>query len=176
MRVRIAIGAWVLSFAAAGAGAAQPEWGVAAGYGFALKLSGAAETNEHVVLVAPSAAWHLSSRLEYVAEGHLAGYFTPTGYMIGLVPLGGRLSIGSGPVLPYFELGAGCGWTDLNKIPEISRRFNFILQGGVGARGALHDGQGWTLEARLSHYSNANTVRPNISLNCLVVLAGWRFR
>jgi len=176
VRIRIAIGAAVLSFAAALARAAQPEWGIAAGYGFALRLSGAAETREYVLMVAPSAAWRLSSRLEYVAEGHLAGYLAPSGYMLGVVPLGARLSIGSGAARPYFELGAGCGWTDLNEIPEISRRFNFILQGGVGARRMFADGRGWTLEARLSHYSNANTVRPNISLNCLVVLAGWRFR
>jgi lipid A 3-O-deacylase len=96
--------------------------------------------------------------------------------MIGVVPLGGRFSIGSGPVFPYIEFGAGCGWTDLDKLPEIDRRFNFTLQGGAGVRGALRDGQAWTLEARLSHSSNANTARPNISLNCLVLLAGWRFR
>ena len=118
----------------------------------------------------------MSSHFEYVAEGHLAWYFTPNGYMVGIVPLGGRVSIGTGPVLPYIELGAGCGWTDLDKLPEIDRRFNFILQGGVGLRGALRDGQAWTFEARASHYSNANTVRPNISLNCIVLLAGWRFK
>jgi hypothetical protein len=166
--------AWIL--AAAVLTAAEPEWSVAAGYGFALKLAGNSETSEHLVLLAPAVAWRLSSHFEYLVEGHLAWYFTPTGYMIGIVPLGGRVSIGSGSVRPFAELGAGCGWTDLDKLPEIDRRFNFILQGGLGVRGALRDGQAWTFEARLVHYSNANTVRPNISLNSLVLLAGWRFR
>jgi hypothetical protein len=162
--------------AASSASAAEPEWGVAAGGGFAFRFSGRPGTNENVLLLTPSASWRLSSRLEYVAEGHLAYYFGPHGYMVGIVPIGGRFSIGGGPVVPYVELGAGCGWTDLDKLPEIDRRFNFILQGGAGVRGKLLGGDAWTVEARLSHYSNANTVAPNIGLNCVVLLAGWRFR
>lgn len=167
--------ALVLFLSAAALEAAEPEWGVAAGYGFAVRFSGRAGTNEQVLLFAPSAAWQLSSRLEYVVEGHFAQYFAPAGYMVGAVPLGLRFSFGSGALRPYVAMGAGAGWTNLDKLPEIDRRFNFILQAGAGLRGALANGQAWTFEARLSHYSNANTEAPNISLNCVVFLAGWRF-
>ena len=164
--------------AAAPLRADEPEWGLAAGGGFAFRFSGRPGTNENLVLLAPSAAWRVSSRLDYVAEGHLAYYFGPHGYMVGLVPIGGRFTLGSlrGCVLPYVEIGAGLGWTNLVPILEIDRRFNFIVQGGGGVRGKLPGGDSWTFEARWSHYSNANTERPNIGLNCLVFLLGWRFR
>ena len=63
-------------------------------------------------------------------------------------------------------------WTDLDVI-ELSRRFNFIVQGGLGVQGA---GGAWTVEARFLHYSNANTVLPNLGLNSVVLLVGWRLR
>ena len=42
-------------------------------------------------------------------------------------------------------------------------------------RSCLSERQAWTLEARLSHVSNAGTATPNLGLNGLVFLAGWRF-
>ena len=72
-------------------------------------------------------------------------------------------------------MGAGVSWTDLHII-ELSRRFNFILQGGLGVRGPLGELQGWMVEARWYHYSNANTVLPNLGFNAIEVLGGWRFR
>ena len=152
-----------------------PEWTLAAGYGFSVQLS-RGRSEEQMLLVLPGIAVPLSRRFEYVAEGHLAGFFSPSGYMLGLVPLGVRFFAGSGRVLPYASLGAGFGWTDLAGLDEIDRRFNYILQGSLGARGRLDDGSSWTLEARFDHISNAGTVLPNLGLNSVVFLAGWRFR
>jgi hypothetical protein len=151
-----------------------PEWGVAAGYGFTAHVN-RGRSQEHVFLLEPGVGFRLSGRLEYLVEAHFARYFTPEGYMLGLLPLGGRLSIGHGRILPYASIGAGFGWTDLTELDEIDRRFNFLLQASLGVRGALPGGQAWTLEVRWDHISNANTVRPNLGLNCIVVLAGWRF-
>jgi hypothetical protein len=152
----------------------SPQWGLAAGYGFTWHLN-RGRSNEHVLLFVPAVGFRVSSRLEYILEAHLAQYFTPSGTTFGVMPLGGRLFLGSGRMLPYVSIGGGFGWTNL-EIEEIDRRFNFLLQGSVGVRRALSEADALTLEARLSHISNGGTKSPNLGLNCLVVLAGWRFR
>ncbi|HEY3204144.1 MAG TPA: acyloxyacyl hydrolase [Thermoanaerobaculia bacterium] len=152
-----------------------PEWGAEAGYGFLVHLN-RGRSHEHLLLFEPSVGLRIGSRFEYVIEGHFAQYLTPKGYMIGLLPLGARYYIGNGRLLPYLSAGAGLGWTDLTPLDEIDRRFNFLLQGSLGVRGALPDGQAWTFEARLDHISNAGLARPNLGLNCAVFLLGWRFR
>jgi hypothetical protein len=151
-----------------------PEWSLAAGYGFSVQLN-RGRSDEHFFLLEPGVSFRLGSRLEWVVEGHIARYLTPEGSMLGVMPLGLRFYAGSGRILPYVSIGAGCGWTDLTALEEIDRRFDFLLQGGLGVRGALAGGGAWTLEARLSHYSNAGTVRPNLGLNAVVLLAGARF-
>jgi hypothetical protein len=149
------------------------RWSVAAGYGFSVKLSrGRAE--EHSLLVTPAAAYSLSRRFELVAEAHLQGFFTPDAYMLGLVPIGARYFFADTPTRAYAALGAGFGWTNLEELDELDRRFNYILQIGVGMLGQRRDGA-WTAEVRLSHISNAGTVLPNLGLNSVVFLGGWRF-
>jgi hypothetical protein len=151
-----------------------PEWSVEAGYGFQFKVN-RGRSNEHLFLFQPGVSFRLGPRLEWVIEGHFARYTTPEGYMIGVLPLEGRYYVGHGKYLPYLFLGAGLGWTDLERLDEIDRRFNFLLAGGVGIRGAVSATQAWTVEARWSHVSNAGTELPNLGLNMLVFLLGWRF-
>ena len=162
------------------ASASEPSFALLAGFGYAVKVN-SGRTEEQSLLVQPQASFRLGARFEYVPEAHFAKYFRPDGYAAGLVPLGVRYLFGSGSaatagaVVPYFGVGAGFCWTDLH-IVELSRRFNFILQGGFGVRGPLGNRQGWMLEARWYHYSNANTVLPNLGFNALEILGGWRFR
>ena len=151
-----------------------PEWSLEAGYGFSVKVN-RGNADEHLFLLEPGVAFHLGPRLEYLVEAHLAKYFTPDGFMVGVVPVGGRYYFLDGPVLPYFSAGVGFGWTDLTTLEEINRRFNFLLEGAIGVRGRVSDTQAWTLEWRWSHISNAGTVLPNLGLNCSVFLAGFRF-
>jgi hypothetical protein len=152
-----------------------PEWGLAAGYGVSIRLN-RGHAKEHVLLFEPSVGLRISSRLEYLIEGHFAQYFTPKGYMAGVMPLGGRLDLGQGKTLPYVSIGGGLGWTDLTQLEEIDRRFNFLLQASAGVRWTISDSQALTFEGRLAHVSNGGTERPNLGLNSLVFLAGWRFR
>jgi hypothetical protein len=176
-----------LVFAAAAAASAQetssappipqgrpPEWSLQAGYGFSVKVN-RGNSDEHLFLLEPGVAFRLGPRLEYLVEAHFAKYFTPDGSMIGVVPVGGRYYFFNGPILPYLSLGAGFGWTDLDHLDEVNRRFNFLLEGAIGVRGRVSDTQAWTLEWRWSHISNAGTVLPNLGLNCAVFLAGMRF-
>jgi hypothetical protein len=153
----------------------HPAWGLATGYGFSVHLN-RGHANEHVLLFEPSVGLRISSRLEYLIEGHFARYFTPLGYMVGLMPVGGRFYVGSGTTLPYISIGGGFGWTDLTPLEEIDRRFNFLLQGSLGVRRTISDGEALTFEARVAHISNGGTELPNLGLNSVVFLAGWRFR
>ena len=153
----------------------SPRWSLAAGYGFSVKLN-RGRSEEQTFLFVPAVSFPISARLEYTVEGHFAGYFRPSGYMLGWMPVGARFNFGGGRVQPYASLGAGFGWTDLTGLDEIDRRFNYLLQGSLGVLGRLRDGSAWTLEARMAHISNAGTVLPNLGLNSVVVLGGWRFR
>ena len=152
-----------------------PEWGLQAGYGFSFSPNGG-RSHEYLFLFEPNVGIRLGARFEYVAEAHVARYFSPEGYMVGVVPLGARYNAPSATAIrPYAYLGVGLGWTDLTRLDEIDRRFNFLIQGAMGLRGAVSETQAWTFEARYSHVSNAGTALPNLGLNCLVFLAGWRF-
>ncbi len=150
------------------------KWSLAAGYGFTVQLN-RGRSEEQLFLLEPGVAFPLSRRFELVVEGHFARFFAPDGYMVGLMPLGGRFFFGSGRAQPYVCVGAGFGWTDLESLDEIDRRFNFLLQGSVGVLGKPRDTSAWTLEARFSHISNGGAVLPNLGLNAIVFLAGWRF-
>jgi hypothetical protein len=152
-----------------------PEWGVAAGYGFPLDL-GPGESQEHQVVLSPSVGFRLSSRLEWIASATFERYLTPEGYFLGVLPGGLRLSIGQDPWRPYLALGLGFGWTDLEALAELSRRFNFRIEGAAGLRRQVTETSAWTLELRYAHTSNAGTAQPNYGLNSMVVMGGWRFR
>lgn len=152
----------------------KPELSLLAGFGFAVHLN-PGRSQERPLVLQPQAGFRLGRRLEYVVEGHLARYFRPGGRAAGLVPVGARYFFGGGSVAPYFGLGAGFCWTDL-KIEELDRRFNFLLQGSLGVRGTPRPDRAWMVEARLLHYSNAGTALPNLGLNAVVLLGGWRFR
>jgi hypothetical protein len=152
-----------------------PEWTLAEGFGFTLNVN-RGRSHELALYALPGLSVRLSSRFEWLFEAHIAHFFSPGGYMLGLMPIGGRIYIGNGRVLPYATFGAGAGWTNLVQLDEIDQRFNFLLQTGFGVRRVISDSQAWTLEARWSHISNAGMEVPNLGLNQLVVLGGWRFR
>ena len=153
-----------------------PEWGLAAGYGTHIKI-GPGTTDFGVAVFTPSVGFRLSSRLELVSSATFERYVSPGGYFVGIVPFGARLWIGNGKVYPYLGLGLGGGWTDLDeKLPELSRRFNFRIEGSFGLRFPAGESSAWTLEGRYQHTSNAGTSFPNQGLNSMVVLVGWRFR
>jgi len=152
-----------------------PEWSVAEGVGFTVNVN-RGRSHEDALFVHPGVSFRLSSRFEYLAEAHVEHFVSPGGYMLGALPIGGRIYIGHGRMLPYATFGLGAGWTNLVKLDEIDQRFNFLLQTGVGVRTPISDKQAWTLEVRWSHISNAGMSTPNLGLNLLVFLGGFRFR
>jgi len=151
------------------------RWAVEAGYGHSLKVN-RGTSEENALLFVPSVNIRLGRRIEYSIEAHFAQYFTPSGYMLGVMPVGARYFFSGGATLPYFSVGAGFGWTNLVELDEIDRRFNFLLQASAGIRHCVGTAGEWTLEVRWDHISNAGTELPNLGLNSVVLLGGWRFR
>jgi hypothetical protein len=152
-----------------------PEWGIAAGYGLPIRSPGR-PADEHQIAFLGSVGFRLGDRLEYAAALDGFQYLTPTGYFVGLMPLGARYAIGNGRIHPYASLELGFGWTDLEELREISRRFNFQFQVGMGVRGQVTEKSAWTVDVLYAHVSNAGTVHPNLGLNAVLLLGGWRFR
>ena len=153
-----------------------PEWGIAAGYGFHVEI-GPGTTDFGVAVLSPSVGFRLSSRFELVGSATFERYVSPGGYFVGLLPGGARLSIGNGPWLPYLGFGLGFGWTNLDdEVFELSRVFNFRIEGSFGVRVPAGERCAWTLELRYQHTSNAGTSYPNQGLNALVFMGGFRFQ
>ena len=82
--------------------------------------------------------------------------------------------LGLGPVVPYAELGAAAGGTDL-EIPEIDSSFAFLLFGGLGASIFVSDKTALYAGYRYQHVSNGNTSQPNRGFEAHVGVAGISF-
>jgi len=82
--------------------------------------------------------------------------------------------LGLGPVVPYAELGAAAGGTDL-EIREIDSSFAFLLFGGLGASLFVSDKTALYAGYRYQHVSNGNTSQPNRGFEAHVGVAGISF-
>jgi opacity protein-like surface antigen len=69
-----------------------------------------------------------------------------------------------GRFVPYIELGAAPGYTDLN-VREQQTNFVFLLFGGLGASYFVTDSTALYAGYRLQHISNAGTSSPNQGIN-----------
>jgi hypothetical protein len=152
-----------------------PEWSFSEGVGFTWNVN-SGRSHEIGLYALPGVSFRLSSRFEYLVEGHICHFVSPGGYMVGLMPIGGRFYFGHSEPQVYATFGMGAGWTNLTRLDEIDQRFNFLLQTGAGLRNTLSNGRAWTVEVRWSHISNAGMSSPNLGHNQFVFLGGFRFR
>ena len=117
--------------------------------------------------------WH--GALEVGFEPLYQKYTEPTpAFWAGLTSVLRYHFLALGRVVPYFELGAAAGGTDL-RIPEIDSTLAFLLFGGVGASVFISDKMALYLGYRYQHVSNANTSSPNRGFESHVVVAGVSF-
>ena len=79
-----------------------------------------------------------------------------------------------GGFVPYLELGAAAGRTNLRVI-EIDSRFAFRLYGGLGVSLFVTDSAALYAGYRMVHISNGNTSRPNRGLEADTGVAGISF-
>jgi opacity protein-like surface antigen len=79
-----------------------------------------------------------------------------------------------GRFVPYLELGAAPGYTDLN-VREQQTNFVFLLFGGVGASFFVAEQTALYAGYRLQHISNAGTSTPNQGINSHTGVIGVSF-
>ena len=92
-------------------------------------------------------------------------FFEPeTAFFAGLGAVARYHFLPLGRFVPYLELGAAPGYTDLNVI-EQQTNFVFLLFGGVGASYFITDRTALYAGYRLQHISNAGTDSPNRGIN-----------
>lgn len=112
----------------------------------------------------------LSSRAEIAFELPFAIYHTwDDAVSVGLdVSLRYHFSR-FGRFSPFFEVGAGGLWTNLDE-PGLGGDFEFILNAGLGMRYELDRKQSVMLTGRFHHLSNGGLASPNRGINDLLVL------
>jgi len=79
-----------------------------------------------------------------------------------------------GAFVPYLELVAAAGWTNL-EVREIRSDFAFLLFGGVGASFFVTDETALYAGYRFEHVSNGNTSTPNRGLEAHTGVIGLSF-
>lgn len=107
------------------------------------------------------AAGPLHGALELGLEPLYQEYTDPKpAFWAGLAAVGRYHFLSLGRLVPYVELGAAAGGTDL-RIKEIDSDFSFLLWGGVGGSVFLTDSTAVYAGYRYEHNSNGNTDTPN---------------
>jgi lipid A 3-O-deacylase len=125
---------------------------------------------------APFGSGRLRSAIEPGVEGWFQYYFEPRTFTAeGLKGALRYHFIGVGPMVPYLEVTAGAGGTNLN-VREIRSHFTFILEGGVGVSYFATPDVSLNLGYRLQHISNAGTGHPNRGVNSNTGVFGVSFR
>jgi opacity protein-like surface antigen len=116
----------------------------------------------------------LYGAVEVGVEPFYQYYLDQDAFFAGLGLTGRYHFLAVGRFVPYAELGAFAGGTDL-KIHEIRSDFTFLLWGGVGAsffvtdRAAVYGGY------RFQHVSNGNTDHPNRGFEAHTGVVGMSF-
>lgn len=157
------------------------RWELRTGYGWQY-TNNSRPNNFQIIPLMPSVAYPLTGylgsgwirgRFEWNPELFLAMFFHP--YVRPLV--GGTLlqfHYGlepKGPWSPYFVVGAGVLWANINR-RETHSDVNFNLQTGVGTAYALTKKTSILFEYRHIHISNAGLYEDNAGLNTHTFLVG----
>ena len=146
-------------------------WSVEGGYGAQFNLENKREISD-IEFLFVGARWSLlplgisgsgalKGALEVGLEPIYLHYINPdNAYYAGLAAMTRYHFLSLGRFVPYAELGAGAGGTNL-KVLEIDSNFAFLLMGGVGASYFLTDHHAVYAGYRWTHNSNGNTDKPN---------------
>ena len=113
----------------------------------------------------PFGSGWLRSAIEPGLEGWFQYYLEPRVFTAeGLKAALRYHFIGVGPLVPYLEVTAGAGGTNLN-VPETRSHFTFVLEGGAGLSYFITPAVALNLGYRLQHLSNGGTGHPNRGVN-----------
>jgi len=146
---------------------------VAAGPAFETSVAGGREP-QRAVLGVPSLTLRVASWFDYAVEGHFARHVTPvTANEFGIVPIAFRLHTG-GRTQVHFLGGAGMVWSGLAGIHGLEQRQNYITQLGAGIARVGANGSAISLETRFYHLSNDGAKPPNLGIEQISLLVGYR--
>lgn len=128
-----------------------------------------------LVPFAPIGHGPLRGAVEIGLEPFFQRYTDPKpAYFAGLSAVGRYHFLGLGRVVPYIEVAAAAGRTDL-KIPEIRSSFTFLLFGGVGASVFITDRAAVYAGYRYQHVSNGHTSEPNRGFESQTGVVGFSY-
>jgi lipid A 3-O-deacylase len=123
----------------------------------------------------PFGSGWLRSAIEPGVEGWFQYYLEPRTFTAeGLKGALRYHFIGFGPVVPYLEVTAGAGGTNLN-VRETRSHFTFVLEGGAGVSYFVTPDVSLNLGYRLQHISNGGTGHPNRGVNSNTGVLGVSF-
>jgi hypothetical protein len=115
----------------------------------------------------------ISPRREILFELPIGFYYTPEDAVsVGFDVLLRQHFARFGRLSPFFEIGGGGLWTDLND-GNLGGTLQFILNAGLGFRYVLSRQDSLTVSGRFHHLSNGGLNSPNRGLNDVVVLVGY---
>lgn len=147
-------------------------WSVEGGYGHQFNLEGK-HTFSDIEFAELGVRWSLlplgisggesflKGALELGLEPIYLHYIHPSdAYYAGLALMSRYHFLSLGRFVPYVELGATAGGTNL-KVIEIDSSFAFLLMGGLGASYFITDTYAIYAGYRWTHNSNGNTDKPN---------------
>ena len=146
---------------------------VAAGPAFESSVAGD-RVPQRAVLGVPTLTLRVASWFDYAVEGHFARHVTPVpANEFGIVPLAFRVHTG-GRTQVHLSGGAGVVWSGLAGIHGLERRQNYITQLGAGVARVRANGSAVSLETRFYHLSNDGAKPPNLGMEQISVLVGYR--
>lgn len=149
--------------------------GFEAAVGPAFESSAAGDrTPQRAVLVVPTLTLRVTSWFDYAVEGHFARHVTPvTANEFGIVPIAFRVHTG-GRTQVHLSGGAGVVWSGLAGIHGLEQRQNYITQLGAGVARVRANGSAVSVETRFYHLSNDGGKPPNLGMEQISVLVGYR--
>jgi hypothetical protein len=160
--------------------------GVAAEIGLGIEALGSSQAHDLAlgsleygyILTDPLCEDHwLKGNLELLGEVFGGEQYRPdNAFVLGLTP---HLRYNFTPGhrwVPFLDIGAGATATDIRN-GDLSTKFQFNLQAGVGAHYFLRDHLALTAHFRFLHLSNAGIAEPNLGVNTVNFLIGasWFF-
>jgi hypothetical protein len=146
---------------------------VAAGPAFETSVAGG-RAPQRAVLGVPSLTLRVASWFDYAVEGHFARHMTPlSANEFGIVPFAFRLHTG-GRTQVHLSGGVGVVWSGLAGIHGLEQRQNYITQLGAGFARVRANGSAVSLETRFYHLSNDGAKPPNLGIEQISLIVGYR--
>jgi hypothetical protein len=128
-----------------------------------------------LILTAPHGPGFLRGRLEYAVDAVPVFWViqkTNTAYGMGLNPMAFKWALDTRrSVVPYFEIGGGTLFTNVQAPPGTSR-INFTSGGAMGLH-FLRNKYNISTEVRFMHISNAGLATPNPGINTVQFRVGF---